>query len=504
MQQRDIAEVDQRQLEAADPAPSAPSDSQTYYPLLWYTSNTPISVGQRDCAMERYLGYHAGPHGTGWRRKAQAIPLVTGGSVHTGVQLIGEWILEWQTKNPNRRLVALPDAVTAWAAVEAAEGYERKARAKGLALSMGDVDAAAAMESLILEQRTLIEALVWIYAIARLPVMLSQYRLLDVEREEAPVLDCTCGLGDWVGQAPMHAQRGCSGIVAQGRADLLWETPTNTVIYEEVKTKASERKSWEDAWEHAGQLFLNMEAASRRLGREVNEAFVPVLFKGWRGRDRNAPPTEPKYQHSPLVYGWFKPGNGMTIEPDASARYTWYDDYGQKHTLGSTYKRTPIWKDTIDLATLPNPNGAVFREGASRVEQWIRGWVLPGQFPEFLKTLGPFPRPRGRVPMAEASLKAEERLWRERVEYLRELWVYGPEHPEVVELIPRSWNCTHYDGTPCQFKTICDQEPGWQDIASLGTFDVRTPHHLPEKEAFEACGVVFPEDEDGEDESGDE
>ena len=473
------------------------TDERTY-PLLWYTSGTPINIGQRDCAFERYMGTHAGKHGTGYRRITQAVPLATGGAVHEGVELIGDWIMEWQATHPNRRLLNVPDEVTAWAATEAAGRYEAKARTRGLALSKSDTDAFAAIEQLILEQRTLTESLIWIYALGRLPMMLSSYRLLGVEHEETPVLDCTCGLGDWVANDVAHAARGCTGIVAQGRADALWEHADHGgIVYEQIKTKAQEKKSWEDAWEHSGQLLLDMEGASKRLGKDVSEAFVPILFKGWRGRDRNAPETEPKYQHSPLVYGWFNPG-GLNQDPEWSARYTWYDDYGKKHTLGSTYKRTPIWPDTVPFPSGNNPNGVVFREGASRVEQWIKGYILPVQLVEFLKTLGPFQRQRGRVPAATASILAEERLWRERVEYLRSVHAFDHTHAEVVNLIPRSWNCTHYDGTPCQFKPICFQEPGWEQIETMGVYEIRTPHHLPEKVTFEAAGVAFPEQDEEE------
>lgn len=469
------------------------------WPLLWYTSGTPINVGQRDCAMERYLGTHAGPHGTGYRRITQAVPLATGGAVHTGIELLGVWIIEWQATHPHRRLLAVPDEVTAWAATEAAGRYEAKARTRGLALTKTDTDAAAAVEQLILEQRTLIEALVWIYALGRLPMMLSDYRLLNVEHEETPVLDCTCGLGEWFGQATDHAARGCTGIVAQGRADAIWEHATHGgLVYEQIKTKAQEKKSWEDAWEHSGQLLLDMEGASKRLGKDVSEAFVPILFKGWRGRDRGAPETEPKYQHTPLVYGWFNPG-GLNQDPEWAARYKWFDDYGAGHTLPKTFKRKPIWVDDLPFpGGSNNPNGWPGREGASRVEQWIRGYILPIQLVDFLKTLGPFQRQRMRVPDAVASILAEERMWRERVEYLRSVNAFDHTHAEVVGLIPRSWNCTHYDGTPCQFKPVCLKEPGWENIELMGRYEIRTPHHAPEKVAYETQGLVFPDQDDEE------
>lgn len=490
------------------------------FPAIWYTSGTVINTGQRSCAFERWLGYHAGKHGTGWRRKAVAVPLATGSAVHTGVELIGKWLIDWQSARAGQSIVAAPaaligspilDEVVAWAATEAAESYALTARSRGLELTKTDLDAAAATELLILEQKTLIEAQVWIYALARLPIMLAEYRVLDVEREESPVVDCTCGLGDWVGQVELHAARGCSGICLQGRADFLWEhIATGKIVYEEFKTKAQPNYGWEMAWEHSGQLLLNMEAASRRLGRDVSEAFVPVLFKGKRDRTNRDDPTSPKIQQSPLVYGWFDPGNGMGRDPDWSARYKWFDDYGGGHTLPKTYKRTGIWTDSQPFPAV-NPNGAQISQTASRVEQWVRGWILPGQYPELLKVLGPFPKPRGRVPDAVQALLAEERRWRGDVQILRDEGVFTPlDRTSPVEgmgigaadLISRSWNCTHFDGTPCQFKPICHREVGSErGIEAMEIYEIRTPHHSTEQTMMtpliESLGLTWPhEDED--------
>jgi hypothetical protein len=232
-----------------------------------------------------------------------------------------------------------------------------------------------------------------------------------------------------------------------------------------------------------------MEGATRRLGREVNIAYVPLLFKGWRGRDRNQPPTAPKYQHSPLTYGWFDPGQPPLRDPEWSSRYRWQDEYGKTRQVPGTFSRVPVWDEQNPLITTG------MRADASRVEVWVRNHIADTQWPDLIKTLGPFPRPRQRLVDAEAALKAEERLWRERVRLLREEQAYGAEHTSVTELIPRSWNCTQYDGTPCPFRPVCDKEPGWDAIDTMGKYEHRRPHHDPEREVFESIGRVFPTDE---------
>lgn len=479
------------------------------FPALWYTSNTPHQVGLRDCPMDRYLGYHAGVHGTGYRRKATAVPLATGSAVHTGLEYLGQWVLDWQASHAGQRLTAIDDAVIAWAAREAAVGYERTAWARGVLLTATDATRAEAIEQLILEQRTLVEALIWIYGLVRLPLMLSQYRLLAVETEETPVLACTCGLGDWVADDRTHAARGCTGIVMQGRSDALWEAiDSGAIVYEEYKTKAMASYSWEQSWTHSGQLLINMEAASRRLGRPVSEAFVVALYKGKRDRTDRKDVSTPKTQQSPLVYGWYDPG-GLNRTPDWSARYRWYDEYGGGHTLPRTYKRAPIWDPQFPLDPATNPNGVVLRAEASRVEQWVKGWILPVQYAELIKAFGPFPRQEARVPLAVQGVLAEEMTWRARVHHLRAQGAVEPGDALVDQIIPRSWNCTHFDGTPCQFVGVCQRDPGWEDLGdpegAIGQLmQIRRPHHAPEAQAFEAGGVVFPVDAGEEGEEGGE
>lgn len=468
-------------------------------PLLFYTSHSPHEKGLRDCPMERYVEYHAGRHGSGYRRTSTAVPLVTGGAVHKGMQFVGEWILEWQAKNPQRRLMTLPDPVIAWAATEAAVRYEQRARAKGLQLTQTDAAAMVAVEQLIMEQRTLVEALVWMYCLVRLPYMLSEYKLFDVEFEETPVLDCTCGLGDWNTAIDIHKARSCQGIVSQAREDFTWEAVADlSLVAEEFKTKATERASWEQAWEHSAQLWLNMEAKSRRLGRPVNTAFVPVLFKGWRGKERGAGPEEPKWQHSTLCWAWYDPGGLPLREPNWSSKYRWTDEFGRGHTLPRTYTRVPIWDESRPLPPVP------LRPEASRVERWIKNFITPAQYAEHVKILGPFPRPQHRLEDATAALLAEERKWRKTIKQLREAGAYEPAHPLVSQLVPRSWNCTKYDGTPCMAKPICDKQPGWDAIESMAIYERRTPHHAPERTAFEELGWELPPPDDEFVEEGDE
>lgn len=504
-------------------------------PLLWFTSRTPTEVGQRHCRFDRFLSYHAGPHGTGYRRKALSVPLATGSAVHRGAELLADWIMEYQQKHHGQPPVVLPIEVIHWAASEAAAGYEQTARAHGFneagLEAVGDDDLVvgadgrvvpraapvatgqapaqlpAALETLIMEQRTLIEGQIWMFANIVVPQMLSTHRILGYEVEETLVLDCTCGLGEGVADWRVHFDRNCEGIVQQGRADWLlegWEaSKRGQIVYDEFKTKASPNAPWEKAWEHSGQLRINMETAGRRLGKQITEANIVVLFKGWRGRDKGDPPEAAKYQHSPLCYGYFDPGSEGFRPPSWAAAYKWYDDLGKGHTLPRTYEKVEIWNPANPLFNV-QPDRPLM---PSRIGTWVMNYITPKQWGELVKVLGPFPYQRDRIPDTLKSVLAEERDWRELVGEIRtQVYLNAmPTNPNAqpgrseidiaADYIPRSWQCTQFSGEECPHKRICDKQPGWQDPLSMGIYDIRTPHHQPEREAYEAGGVTFPDDD---------
>lgn len=470
------------------------------YPLLWYSSNTPHKQGLTNCDYARWLGQHAGPHGTGYRLRSTAVPLATGIAHHAGLELMAGWMLEHEQKFPGQ-LYQLPPEVIAWAAEECAARYEAKARSRGLQVTMTDSVDNPAIEQLIMEQRTLVEAMVWVWGLERLPALLPEYTIFAAESEDCIVMDCTCGLGEGVADHDLHAAQGCAGIAYMAKADQIWKRRSGgSYAYLQAKSWGSINIYKERKWEHDSQLLFDMEAASRRYGIDVAEGFVDVSLKGWRGRDKGAPPTEPKYQHSYLCYGYYNAaiGLGAVLNDTAAAmgqwaaESSWHD--GQKNRkLTADYAKVPVWEPERPLPAV--------REGASRVENWVRGVLTPMQRAKVITVLGPFPRPTRRVAKAIAGIKAEERRWRADVEYLREQGAIYPGHPLVEEVIARSWECTSYDGTPCFGRRVCFEELGWENPEAGGSYERRRPHHDPELKAVIDLGHALPEsDEHGDDE----
>ena len=472
---------------------------------MWYTSQSPQNEGFLRCPMARFLGTHAGPHGTGYRRVRQHIPLATGSGVHKGLELIGEWLLDWQERHG---LVAVPDQPTlreviAWAAAEAARTYASKAEKKGFVEleRMDSTDQALAKimtETLIKEQATLIEGQVWVWGILQLPNLLATHYVLQPESEECLILDCSCGLGMAVVDPRTHAARGCTGIVQQGRPDwLIAHRETHQPVYLQFKTKATASVSWELAWSHNMALLIDMEAASRRLGKSVREAFVHVLYKGYFGRDRNAPPEARKYQHSPLCYGYYQAAVPPMREAQWASQYDYVGPDGKGHKLPKTFDKVPIWDESRELLPV--------RPDASRVETWVTREISQDQWAGLLNILGPFTREENdrRLQQAYRSFVAEEQTWQARVSYLRDTCgVTSVSSPSIDDIVPRSYACTDWSGNPCVFLGICNGDVEADDPVGSGKFTIRTPHHQLEREAFEAIGVVFP-GEDDEDEEQD-
>lgn len=462
------------------------------YPLLWYSSNSPHKDGTTTCDMARYLGYHAGSHGTGWRLKSQNIPLATGAGLHKGLQNVADWIMEYQANHPNRRLLELPIEVAAWAATDAAESYRARATARGLLLTENDSTVREAVETLIAEQATLIEGMVHVWCLVHLPALLSEYVLVAAEREDGLIFDCTCGLGDAIVDEGLHVARNCAGILYQTKCDQLWRHATrSTHLYPEFKGWGTINAGKEKKWEHDGQLLFNLEAASKKFGVPVDEAIVAVLLKGYRGRDQGDPPEAPKYQHSPLCYGYFRGGAPPFNTAEWKAKAKWRDEFGKGHTLPFTgpnrFQKVPIWNEAIPMEPI--------REGASRVETWVRRHIEPIQYADLIRVLGPFPRNQVRLPLAVKGILAEERRFRSDVELLRTHGAVLPDHPMIDDVIVRTWECTNYDGTPCSFKRICFREPGWENPEGSGWYERRRPHHAPELAAVEALGIDLPADE---------
>lgn len=471
-------------------------------PVLWLTSRSAYNTGTKDCAFKRYLGNHAGPYGYGYTRKATSMPLTTGTYTHQGCTGIATWILESRVSTGVQPEYA-PDELIRWAATEAVDAYVKVVEKRGiLAVAQDDPIQRANFQRIVQEQSTLIEGLIWVWALHRLPAILQEYLIVAVEEEEEYVIGCTCGLGDGLGGFSDHALRACGGIGLQSRPDLLLERRIDHAFcYTELKTSSTAKRSWAESYERDQQLLLGVLGAEKRHGVEVTHARIEGLIKGQRKRDYPYTDEMPKTQQNALCYGYFEPPVPPLSIGDWKPAHSYVDADGVRHTVpkgkNNHYKRTGIWEPGDSIAFPGKP------EGMSRVEYYVKflSEVFPHHVGKSFHAIGPIPKQRVMIDKALRSLETEERLWQDRLWKIYDWTEKHPEHGEfgdplfmafVETVVPRSWNCDPFGPDhPCGFQLICHDQVATAatDPVGSGHYIYRTPHHQAEAEQMAARGL---------------
>lgn len=453
---------------------------------LWLVDRSRHDADLGHCARARYLGYHAGPHGYGWARQAQGMPAVTGNAVHS--PLAGVLATVQATD-------ALPDDVAVHHEIQKARAeYEAIVQSRGLTLTNDP----AQLQLRVAEQTTLLEGLVWTWVRGVLPQMLDDWRVVSVETEDVTVLGCTCGLGDRIGTAEDHDARECRGLGWMTREDAIWQHRTTGVYsYHEFKTTGDANKGWEDQWAHRVQLVAGVLGAEQRLGATIDEVYVHGLVKGrfqseWNAEERKA--SGPKYQNSPLCYGWRRPANPPLDLEDWQLTHGYVDVAGKNRKLGREYQRAGIWEMPYEFW---HPEGT---DTLSVSDYWVRALAPTGKLADCFKLVGPIYRDDARLRQFIRTVVAHEGRWQDTLWALHEAaergetWVTEAGQALLDTLIPQSRGdaCQSYFGDTCQFLGLCNQAPGWEDPALMG-FIPRRPHHAPELDQMVSRGLALPD-----------
>jgi len=459
-------------MSSGSPLPASPSPSPT---SLWLVDRSRYESGLSGCLFARYLEYHYGPTGYGIVRKAQSIPLATGGAIHDGLAEVLQWVQA-------NAATETPLEVIRTAATTASAAYRATVEAKGFRNLTADTES---LDTLLLEQSALIEGLIWAWCLVALPPLLASQRIVTVEEEEVPVLGCTCGLAG-TGAYQDHQARGCTGVGWMTRLDILtqYRDRPDTYAYHEFKTASYTQDA--DAWETKIQFGANRWGPERRLGIEVSEAWVHVLHKGKReGRDYDAATKRsagPIIQKTPLCYGYRRPAQPPVVTEDWQAEYAYVDSQGKNRKLTRDYQRAGIWE-------LRDQAG---QDDLSPVEYWVRSLGLP-ILAKSLQLVGPLNRQREQLADLEAEIVHHEIGWQET------LWRIHDAAPEtladpIYRIIPRSWDCRQFGARHrCQFEPICFKHEGWEDPVGSGLYLARRPHHQPELDQAIARGLLVEE-----------
>ena len=450
---------------------------------LWLTSRSVYEAGTGHCQRDRYLSYHAGPHGYGWQRRAQSVPQVTGGKF---ADILAE--IHTQVKATDQ---VPPDGWVYGVIQDGIEKYTNVVNERGLSNILSPEDLAIRTN----EQILLLEGLVWCWVRVGLPALLERKRILLVEAEYVTVLGCTCGLGDRIGAVTDHDARECRGFGWQTRGDLICEdrVQPRKYSYEEFKTPSTLTMDAEAAWYYRVQLIAGILGAEDALGATIDEVNLHNLLKGPRKAEYN-PETRKydgaKYQQSNLVYAYRRPGNPPFLPEDWKPKYNYVDDTGRNRKLTKDYDRTGLWEFTEWQGT-----GAL-----SLMDYWTR-WIGQTALAEHYKLVGPIYRNQDSLDQFTRQLIGEEErwqtiLWRLHEYAQQEGQTWGdPGFMALLDtLVPQTRGdaCHSYYGEQCPHLWTCDKKQGWE-VPELIGYIPRRPHHVPELEQAIARGLIAPE-----------
>lgn len=432
-------------------------------PIL--TSNSAYSAFQ-DCPRKRWLGYEApNTAGTrGWERRSLSLPLATGGWCHKVVQGFFtialadvsdgvlrrsdfDWLVEGQL-GPSRPAEVISAALA---------GYRSEALERGLDLGLqmdGSVAEEAVVERVIEEQGAILEAFGWAFLRVRLPRLLEEYELVDVEREEVSLLSADVGL--------------------QGRCDavLRRRSDQRLFIYNLKTSSNPSDKRWQDHWQVDQQLMTETLAVERRLGERVYGVIIDGFDKGQRVRmDFCSFKERPKDgvawyegQRSRLIYGY-------KCEETVPGRPTLYDYEGNTR---KGWEKFAVWREDFRVqATTAEDWGKRF----TPVQHWIE-WLPQEQVEAAFVTLPPIMREDRKVQRkVNQMVHTEQRIRSARDSY--DAATSNKSREEHLDVFfPTNEHSCHYP-SKCWAYAICHEDA---NPAEDDRFVPRKPNHPQEIE----------------------
>jgi len=449
---------------ATDQGTPAPS-------TIWLTDRSRFKLGTSRCARARYLGYHFGPTGYGITARRESLPLVTGISVHQGLEAYTRILAEHDR---------LPDVGETRGIVHGiCNAYLNRVEGRGFR----GILSGPQTDETINEQVALISGLLWALRLKFLPWLHAAYQVRAIEEERLHFLSCSCGAPPL--DTAEHIRRSCAGKALMIRTDLLAQRRGGqTFAYLECKTTGWDSDAWAEQWETDAQLALGTLDVEAKYGHEVTELYIIGLNKGGRKRDRYNP-DDIRRQQSALCYGYRRPGNPPLAKDDWLPAYEWTDNEGETRRASRAHKRTGIWLlDESDWPTWRAYQGSDPSLGA--YEFWVRN--LPASILDRVCfILGPMNRQDQQLRALTTSMAGEESRWQAHLWELYELQANGyawssPEFQEALDLrIPCSWACRPFGKDhQCEFVPVCHRHQGWDDPVGSGQYQPRLPHHDPE------------------------
>jgi len=457
------------------------------------------------CPYKHYLTYWA--QGTGVHPGKASLDLLIGSTVHRGLQHLFE---HCRVEHPNGDF---EESCIDKAVEVARELWEKELSRKPLALkSSAEYDR---LDWIIAEQECLWEGLIRAFAIHRLPLILEEYDILEVEFEE--VFENFSPLVTFLGKADglfmrkkdkalvilsiktsseyaevttRNIKRDMQGVsetyLAQERFSRAWKElrkiidtkhPTNISVDEQLHL---EKYNWMSHFQHEPRIFAVQ---------------YEYLIKGQRRKNSYNENDEEYYQQSFLCHPMkldainkiFLGAGGSFVDP---AKYKWKWKSG-KQPKG--WQKIDIWNDigiknwiTL-LATgeiqpeLGHPFDHILHtpDLITRSDSELQEWLISTRFlaeriRNYINNIN------------EKASKCNEnnnyKNFGETVIDLQEMiWQYFPKNTQ---------SCHNYYGSDCHFVQHCHELESIPDMVEAESLTIRQPHHELERQDFIEKGYI--------------
>lgn len=475
--------------------------------------------------------------GHGLSPEKQSLELLIGTVFHRGRQHLLE---HCRTHHPDGKF---DDQCIDEAVEVARELWVEELGKKSLWLHSGEE---ARLSDIIAEQECLFEGLIRAWAIRRLPQILEEYDILEVEQEE--VFENFSPLVTWLGKADALYKRKSDGAIIVDSAKTASTYPEVTErnilhdmqgISEWVAVEDRLKRWWEDCQRYFSVLQDSISTEidisnwpswmQEKWNKDIGTAIQffhwmisllepPKVYavqydfalKGQRRKENYDDPAADYVQNSFLCHPW-KKDSLVTFNLSGSIgttgdEYMWLRQPA-KGRLPKEWRRINIWED-IGIKTW--------------VEMLARGNVQPQFGDPFLITKDEFGKMTAgvlytpplviRTEFEKAEWLISTKFFAEKIYEYRDIvleYEFAIQFAESeVELAARikayeehlwrlfpknTLSCHDFYGKDCQFVVHCHEMLGLQELEQSGYFSVRDPHHEVEKQSFVEKGFLSDE-----------
>lgn len=436
-----------------------------------YTSRSAVEA-YADCNFYRYnMSFR---EGKGLSPTSRSVPLVTGGTVHRGVEHLLNRV----------RIKQEPDVDTAVGL--AVEEYIKECEGKGFRGK--DIQGDRQQWFTFNEQKALAEGLIRSWHFSELPKLIEQYEILSVEREMEPLelapnvmfmarVDAEMRdikTRDYVNYSLKTASMWGDRMEESYKSDLqgiteIWSVEQDSIrANRHIDNAISEIQAYADQLKIAPKSLVDIAAylTKRKEDKRVGAIRFCFLIKGqWKFENRKEDAI--KKTESPLIRGYknISPGG---INYAHSFFFPNPDNDSGFGRLGKGWERFNVWEDMGVKEWFRMISGGGIQEDCGDiVKQQV---VTPVEY---------F-RNDGEIKEGMEEVRAQE----EKIAYTIKLLGEGEGHKQHLmrEIFPKNRkHCFFHFGSKCEYHDLCFKPEISEDPIGSGLYQIRIPHHEAER-----------------------